>query len=163
MNFWKKKCVLIFLRILFVFVNMGPYGSKNFKTLLLLQIAAECFQTSPEFYSQKYVWDFWNYKNWNFNDFFFFVFVNMGPNGSEHFKTLNSSYKSHPKVLKLVLNLPSNGPHKTMFGVFESLSLRFSKNVLQKFEIYHCSLWRKQKPQLSGNRAIIEQNIIQHI
>ncbi len=35
----------------FYFVNMGPYGSKNFKTLLLLQIAAESFQTFPEFSS----------------------------------------------------------------------------------------------------------------
>ncbi len=46
----------------FVFVNMGPYGRENFKTLLLLQIAAESFQTLPEFSSQwssqNYVWDF---------------------------------------------------------------------------------------------------------
>ncbi len=28
----------------FVFVNMGPYGSTNFKTLLLPQITFECFQ-----------------------------------------------------------------------------------------------------------------------
>ncbi len=52
----------IFLRIFFVFVNMGPYGIKNFKTLLLLQIAAKSFQTFPEFSSywssQNYVWDF---------------------------------------------------------------------------------------------------------
>ncbi len=40
-----------FLRIFFVFVNMGPYGSENFKTLLLLQIAAESSQTFPEFSS----------------------------------------------------------------------------------------------------------------
>ncbi len=36
-----------FLRIFFV--NMGPHGSENFKTPLLLQIAAESFQTFPEF------------------------------------------------------------------------------------------------------------------
>ncbi len=30
---------------------MGPYGSENFKTLLLLQITAESFQTVPEFSS----------------------------------------------------------------------------------------------------------------
>ncbi len=34
-----------FLRIFIVFVNIGPYGSADFKTLLLLQIAAESFQT----------------------------------------------------------------------------------------------------------------------
>ena len=26
------------------------------------------------------------------------------------------------KVLKLVLNFPPNGPHKSMFGIFETLS-----------------------------------------
>ncbi len=48
---FEKKIFFDFLRIFFVFVNMGPYGSKNFKTLLLLQIAAESFQTFPEFSS----------------------------------------------------------------------------------------------------------------
>ncbi len=28
----------------------------------------------------------------------------------------------------------------------------------QKFQIHYCSLWRNQKPQLSGKRAIVEQN-----
>ena len=40
----------IFLRIVFVFVNMGPYGSENFETPLLLQIAVEIFETFPEFF-----------------------------------------------------------------------------------------------------------------
>ncbi len=44
-EFLKKKIFFFF------FVNMGPYGSENFKTLLLLQIAAETFQTFPEFSS----------------------------------------------------------------------------------------------------------------
>ena len=52
----------IFIRIFVVFINMGPYGSENFKPLLLLQIAAESFQTFPEFSSQ---WSSWNY----FRDF----------------------------------------------------------------------------------------------
>ena len=42
-EFLKKNFFLIFLRIIFVFVNMGPDGSENFKTLLILQIAAESF------------------------------------------------------------------------------------------------------------------------
>ncbi len=46
---FEKKIILIFLRIFFVFVNMGPYGSENFKMLLLLQIAAKSFETCPEF------------------------------------------------------------------------------------------------------------------
>ncbi len=38
---------LIFLRfyVFFVFINMGPYGSQNFKTLLLPQITFESFPT----------------------------------------------------------------------------------------------------------------------
>ncbi len=50
-NFWKIFFFLFFLRIFFVSVNMGRYGSENFTTLLLLQIAAESFQTFPEFSS----------------------------------------------------------------------------------------------------------------
>ncbi len=51
LNF-EKKIGGIFLRICFIFVNTGPYGSQHLKTLLLLQIAAESFQTSPEFSSK---------------------------------------------------------------------------------------------------------------
>ena len=40
-----------FLRIFFVFVNMEPYSSENFKTLLLLQMTVESFETCPEFSS----------------------------------------------------------------------------------------------------------------
>ncbi len=47
-EFWKKNFFDI-LGIFFVFVNMGPYGSQNFKTLLLPQIAIEYFETSFEF------------------------------------------------------------------------------------------------------------------
>ncbi len=46
LSFW-------FFRILFVFVNMGPYGSQNFKMLLLPQITFESFQTFSEFSSQR--------------------------------------------------------------------------------------------------------------
>ncbi len=52
-NFWKKKWWdFYYLRIFFVFVNTwDPMGAKISKTLLL-QIATECFQTSPEFSSE---------------------------------------------------------------------------------------------------------------
>ena len=57
---------------LFVFVNMGPSGSKNFKTLLLPQITLESFQTYSEFSSQlspqKYCFGFFEFLI--FNDFF---------------------------------------------------------------------------------------------
>ena len=44
------------------------------------------------------------------------VFVNMGPNGSKKFKTLRIM-KIADNVFKLVMNFPSNGPHKTMLGI----------------------------------------------
>ncbi len=44
--------VFDFSGILFVFINMGPYGSQNFKTLLLPQIALKLFKTFSEFHSQ---------------------------------------------------------------------------------------------------------------
>ncbi len=60
-EFLKKKKFMTFLRIFFVFVNIGPYGNETFKALLL-QIAAESVQTFPEFSSkwasQNHVWDF---------------------------------------------------------------------------------------------------------
>ncbi len=56
---WQKYCfgflkfwVFDFSGILFVLFNMGPYGSQNFKTLLLPQITFESFQPFPEFSSQ---------------------------------------------------------------------------------------------------------------
>ncbi len=67
--FEKKIFDFFFLRIFFVFVKMGPYGSENFKMLLLLQMAPESFQ--------------------------------------------------------LFLNFLPNGLHKTTFGIFEILNLWF--------------------------------------
>ncbi len=69
-----------------------------------------------------------------------------------------SSYTSQLKAFKLVLNFPLNGPHKTTLGTFEILSFRLFMICFRKFQIPHCSLWRNQKPQLSGKRAIVEQN-----
>ncbi len=48
LKFWQLK----FYPFFFVFVNIGPNGSENFKTLHLQQIAAKSFQTCPEFCSQ---------------------------------------------------------------------------------------------------------------
>ena len=115
-HFWKKN-VWIFLRIFFICINMGPYGRQNFQTLLL-QIIAESFQTFPEFSSQwssqNRVWDFWNFEHWNFNEFYLFS-LTLDPIGVKISKRY-CSYKLQPKVLKLVLNFPPNGPHKIGWG-----------------------------------------------
>ena len=69
-----------------------------------------------------------------------------------------SSYRLQPKAFKLFLNFLPYGPHETTFGIFEILSFRFLTNIFRKFQIHHCILWRSQKCQLSGKRAIVEQN-----
>ncbi len=56
----------------------------------------------------------------------------MGPYGSNNSK-FNSFYKSQP-VFKLVLNFPSNGPHKTTFGIFELLSFQFLTSFSENFK-----------------------------
>ncbi len=43
--FWKFFDFQIFTIFFFVFVNMGPYGSQNFKTLLLPQFSSDLNQT----------------------------------------------------------------------------------------------------------------------
>ena len=55
---------------------------------------------------------------------YFFIFINMGPIGV-HILKRYSSYKSQPRVFKLVLNFPLNGPHKNGLGISEILSFRF--------------------------------------
>ncbi len=50
--FEKNIFFFIFQDFFFVFINMGPYGSQNFKTLLLPQITFEFFQAFSEFSSQ---------------------------------------------------------------------------------------------------------------
>ena len=57
----------------------------------------------------------------NFNNFYSFS-ITWDPMGVKISKRY-SSYKSQPKVFKLLVNFPLNGPHKTEFGNFEMLSL----------------------------------------
>ncbi len=89
----------------FIFVNMGPSRSKNFKTLLLLQIAAKNFETCSEF--------------------------------------------------------ATNGPHKTMWGIFGILSFPFLTILFRKFPITIVAYGEIKKPQLFGKRVIAEQNGMQ--
>ncbi len=68
-----KKWFLDFLRMIFVFINMGPYGSKKFKTLLLPQITFEFFQTFLKFLlscpHKSTGLNFWNFEFLIFHDF----------------------------------------------------------------------------------------------
>ena len=58
----------------------------------------------------------------------FFVFVYIGPHGSENSKRYYS-YKSQPKVFKLFLNFLPNGPHKNYVWDFDILKLFYSVSL----------------------------------
>ncbi len=59
---FSKKHFNIFLRIFFVFVNMGPNGSKNFQPILI-QIAADSFQNTPGV-ERECMCNFRNFGQW---------------------------------------------------------------------------------------------------
>ena len=72
---------------------------------------------------------FWNFENYNFNEFYSFM-LTWDPMGAKFSKQITqilqiACYKSQANVLKLVLNFPPNGPHKTSFGIFEIYSFWF--------------------------------------
>ncbi len=56
--------------------NMGSYGSKNFKIYSSCKLQPNVFKLLLNFllkwFSQHYIWDFWNFENWNFNEWFSF-------------------------------------------------------------------------------------------
>ena len=74
---------------------------------------------------------FWKLK---YNNFFLLIRDPMGVKISIHW-----SYKSQPTFFKLVLNFPPNGPHKTVFGVYEILSLWFLSKFFRNCQIHHCT------------------------
>ncbi len=88
----KKKCIFKIFRIsgffFFVFVNMGPYGSQNFK-MLLLQITFESFHffllSGPQ---KSTVLDFWTLSLWFFTILTFFVSFSLtwNPMGAKTLK-----------------------------------------------------------------------------
>ncbi len=88
-SFFKILNFQIFTILFSLFVNMRPYGNQNFKMLVLPQIAPKFSETSPEFFSpiflQSYFFGFLRF--WILTGFVF-VFVNIGPHGSQNCKTL---------------------------------------------------------------------------
>ncbi len=58
---------------------------------------------------------------------FFYIFsfsLTWDPMGAKISKRY-SSYKSQPKVFKICLNFPPNGPYKIMLGILEIMNFRF--------------------------------------
>ncbi len=132
----------ICLRIFFVFANMGHSGSENFKTLFLLQITVKSFQTFPEFSSQSSsqstVLDSWKIEFTIFNAFslFWLTWDPTGAKSPKRFSSLKSLY-SPDLLLKR--------PQKVLLWVLEILRFWHLTIFFQKFQIYHCNLWRNKK------------------
>ncbi len=60
------------------------------------------------------------------------------------------SYISYPKVLKLILNFPPYGPHKTKFGIFKILNFRLLMIFeFSMIEILNSPLYHIGKPKTS--------------
>ncbi len=96
LNFWNTNVFFLFFTKFFVFVNVGPYGSKNFKTLLLLQITFASFQTFSDFFlnglQKRAVLYFWNFVFTIFRHFFSFssTWDSIGTKTSKHYCSLKS-------------------------------------------------------------------------
>ncbi len=69
---------------------------------------------------------FWIFQKKFFLNLLRIFFDPMGAKISKRY-----SYNSQPKVLKLFLNFLPNGPHKTMFGIFEILKIEILMNFIR--------------------------------
>ncbi len=127
---------------------MGPYGSENIKTLPLLQIAAESFQTFPEFSSQ-----------WSSQKLFgifeilkieiltiFILFVNVGPNGSKNYKTL-LLLQIAAKRLETCLEFSAQWSSRNYFWVFRNFD--FLLIIIFFFKIANSPLYPRDKLKTS--------------
>ncbi len=145
----------IFLDFVFVFVNMGPSGSQNLKTLLLPQTAFQTFSEFPsEWTSEKYFFGFLTLSI-DFSRFFFSFASRWDPMGA---KTLNR-YSSH----KSLLNFPnfswiffSAVLTKVLYWIFKILSLRFLTIFFRQFKVHHYTLWINWKVR---DRHVVTINI----
>ena len=91
-----------------------------------------------------YVRSFFQLKKciFGFMAIFFFLFVNIGPNGSQKFLK-RYFYKSQQKVFKLLLNFP----HRTTLGIFEISKILTIFNVFFPKSSNHNFSWPPPPPQ----------------
>ncbi len=95
-------------------------------------------------YFLKFVFDF-------FDEYFSFLLI-WAPM-REKISICYSFYKSQPKVSKL-LHFPPHGPHKTMFGIFETFDFPIFNDFFENFKF---TIVAYGNVKMSGNWAIIEQ------
>ena len=99
---------------------MGPYGSENFKRYSSYKSQSKVFKLFLNFLPNgphKIMFGIFEIlKIENFNEFYSFSLTwdPMGVNISKCY-----SYKSQPKVSKLVLNFSPNDRHKISFGILK--------------------------------------------
>ncbi len=150
---FSQKCCFEFLKFwVFIFQivfsfsltsnAMGAKTSKRYSSLKTRLNPFKLFLTFVSGAHKHYSFEF--LKFWVFNFSRFFVFVNMGPYGSQNFKTLLLPQINFESFLPF-LNFLLIGPHKsTVFFcfVFQILSFWFLTN----FERHQCTLWGNQKP-----------------
>ena len=96
---------------------MGPYGNKNFKTLLLLQSPPKVFKLFLNFLPNGPHKTALGFLKFEILTFFFSFSLIWDPIGVKISRRY--SYKKPPNVLKLVLNFPLNFPYKSTVGIFE--------------------------------------------
>ena len=80
----------------------------------------------------------------------------MGPHGSENFKTL--LLQIAVKSFETSSQFSSQWSSQNYVWDFWNLEFLIFNAFFRKYQIHHCSLWRNQKPQLSGKGAIMERN-----
>ena len=91
----------------------------------------------------------------------------MGANISKRY----SSYQSQPKVFKILPNFPPNGPHKTTFGIFESLSFRFLTfffenikfTIIAYGDIKTSIIWKTSARRAKRSESLDSRVVVQHI
>ncbi len=103
-----------FSRLVFVFVNMGPYGSQNCKTLFIAQIDPEFCETLWNNILTKL--PFRIVEILNFNEFSSFS-LTCDPMGAKIAQRY-SFHISRPNLFKLFLNFCLRYPHKATFSDF---------------------------------------------
>ncbi len=114
LKFWKLKFQYFF----FVFFNMGPYGSQNFKMLLFSQITLESFKLFLNFVSvvrTKLLVCIFEVLSFDISRFF--IRFNMSPYGSQSSKRY-SSHKSLVNLSHFFLNWRLSSPHKSTVSDF---------------------------------------------
>ena len=133
LNFLKKMLFQFFSQFFFPFsLTLTPWSKKFQKRY--------CYKSQSKFV--KLLMNF--LLKIEILTIFFSIFVNVGPNGSENFKTLVLQIAT--KSFKRFLNFLLNGPRKSTFGIFEILKFRTFNDFLKKKKIHNCAIWGNPKP-----------------